>query len=177
MGKWVVHPTSLLLSFLCCFYMDCFYSNKNGWIIIITIIVLAAFGSCHKTNKKVKMSNFSNFFRHVNVEVASCRLKKNLVDVNICLFCGQRVLKSVVLVDWRKLLHITADGSTKYPPEAGRYHLYVSNACPFAHRALLGRKLKGLENIITLDVVEWVRTEKGWSFNPDVSRYVFASCK
>jgi len=56
-----------------------------------------------------------------------------------------------------------APGS-KFTPEAGRYHLYISYACPWAHRTLLVRALKGLEDIISLDVVHWHMQEKGWPF-------------
>lgn len=50
------------------------------------------------------------------------------------------------------------------PPEAGRYHLYVSLACPWAHRAVIARKLKGLEDAIGMTVVNPVRDERGWAF-------------
>ena len=56
------------------------------------------------------------------------------------------------------------DGSTEFKPEAGRYHLYVSYACPWAHRTLITRKLKGLENIISFDVVNPLLPRTGWSF-------------
>src|SRR4051794_20322470 len=49
-------------------------------------------------------------------------------------------------------------------PEAGRYHLYVSWACPWAHRTVIGRRLKGLEDAIGLSVVDPVRDERGWAF-------------
>ncbi|OWA51811.1 Glutathionyl-hydroquinone reductase YqjG [Hypsibius exemplaris] len=62
---------------------------------------------------------------------------------------------------------ITADGSSGFPAETGRYHLYVGLACPFSHRTLIGRKLKGLENVITVDIVDSVKPEIGWSFTPD----------
>ncbi len=61
--------------------------------------------------------------------------------------------------DW-----ITADGSSGFPAEAGRYHLYVSLACPWAHRTLIVRKLKGLESMISVDVVEPYMGEEGWVF-------------
>jgi putative glutathione S-transferase len=59
---------------------------------------------------------------------------------------------------------ISIDGSTPYPAEAGRYHLYVSLACPWASRTVIFRKLKGLEEIIGLTVVDPVRDERGWAF-------------
>ena len=59
---------------------------------------------------------------------------------------------------------VRVDGSTEFKPEAGRYHLYVSYACPWAHRTLITRKLKGLENIISFDVVNPLLPRTGWSF-------------
>ena len=60
--------------------------------------------------------------------------------------------------------HVTADGSSGYPAAAGRYHLYVSLACPWAHRTIIVRRLKGLEDAIGLTVVDPVRDERGWAF-------------
>ncbi|HJV86853.1 MAG TPA: glutathione S-transferase family protein [Noviherbaspirillum sp.] len=60
---------------------------------------------------------------------------------------------------------ITDDGSGDFEPEAGRYHLYVSYACPWAHRTLLVRALKGLEDIISASVVDPVCGENGWMFS------------
>ncbi|MGM0525625.1 MAG: glutathione S-transferase family protein [Pseudomonadota bacterium] len=57
---------------------------------------------------------------------------------------------------------ITADGD--FPPESGRYHLYVSYACPWAHRALIFRKLKSLEEHIDVSVVHPLMLENGWEF-------------
>ena len=59
---------------------------------------------------------------------------------------------------------ISADGSTGFRAEAGRYHLYVSLACPWAHRTLVARALKGLEAAISVSVVEPVMTQ-GWAFS------------
>lgn len=63
---------------------------------------------------------------------------------------------------------VTKDGSSGFPAEKDRYHLYVSYACPWAHRTLVLRKLKGLEQCITVDVVDYFLGEKGWRFNPEV---------
>lgn len=62
---------------------------------------------------------------------------------------------------------ITKDGSSGFKAETGRYHLYVSYACPWAHRTLIYRSLKGLENIIDISVVHWLMAENGWTFNSD----------
>jgi putative glutathione S-transferase len=61
--------------------------------------------------------------------------------------------------------HVTADGSSGYPAEAGRYHLYVSLACPWAHRTLIFRKLKRLENVVSVSIVDPLMGEKGWVFS------------
>ncbi len=55
---------------------------------------------------------------------------------------------------------------TDFPPEAGRYHLYVSLACPWAHRTLILRTLKRLEGFIGVSVVHWLMAENGWTFAP-----------
>jgi len=56
----------------------------------------------------------------------------------------------------------TGDGGFKAEP--GRYHLYVSLACPWAHRTLILRALKGLETAISLSVVHWFMGDHGWTF-------------
>lgn len=59
-----------------------------------------------------------------------------------------------------------ASGEGGFPAEAGRYHLYVSLACPWAHRTLMFLKLKGLEGMVSVSVVNWLMLERGWSFAP-----------
>lgn len=59
---------------------------------------------------------------------------------------------------------VTADGTSPYAPEAGRYHLYVSLACPWAHRTLIVRHLLGLQEAISMTVADPVRDERGWAF-------------
>lgn len=60
---------------------------------------------------------------------------------------------------------VTADGSSGYPAEPGRYRLYVSLACPWAHRTLLARALKRLEGAVPLSIVEPVMSDQGWAFS------------
>jgi len=61
--------------------------------------------------------------------------------------------------DW-----ISDDGSTPYPAATGRYHLYVSLACPWASRTVIVRKLCGLDDVIGMTVVDPIRDERGWAF-------------
>jgi putative glutathione S-transferase len=60
---------------------------------------------------------------------------------------------------------VSSDGSTGLPAEAGRYHLYVARACPWAHRTLIGRKLMGLEDVIGVSYVDPLRDDRGWTFS------------
>ena len=55
-------------------------------------------------------------------------------------------------------------GSERFPAEAGRYHLYISHACPWAHRTAIFRELKDLQDIISLSVVNALMAEHGWEF-------------
>src|ERR1700683_4537037 len=70
---------------------------------------------------------------------------------------------------------VTPDGSPGptgkggFPAEAGRYHLYVSLACPWAHRTLIFRKLKKLENVISVSVTVALLGKKGWEFGTEPS--------
>jgi putative glutathione S-transferase len=76
---------------------------------------------------------------------------------------GQFVRQDDAFRDW-----VRADGACEYPAVPGRYHLYVSLACPWAHRTIIVRKLKRLERIVGMSVVDPVRDERGWQFGePD----------
>ncbi len=57
-------------------------------------------------------------------------------------------------------------GASGFKAEPGRYHLIVSLACPWAHRTLIFRRLKGLESMISLSIVHWLLAERGWTFDP-----------
>lgn len=72
--------------------------------------------------------------------------------------------------NWIVPEHEGAPSGIAFPPERGRYHLYVSLACPWAHRTLIFRKLKGLEEMISLSVVHFFMGKDGWTFDegPDV---------
>ncbi len=80
---------------------------------------------------------------------------------------GRFVRAETQFRDW-----ITADGAPGpageggFKAEPGRYRLYVSLACPWAHRTLIFRKLKGLERIVDLSVVNWLWGDEGWTFAP-----------
>ncbi len=64
---------------------------------------------------------------------------------------------------------IRADGSTDFAPASRRYHLYVSYACPWAHRTLIKRRLKGLDEAISFDVVSPLLPNTGWSFDDSIA--------
>jgi len=80
---------------------------------------------------------------------------------------GEFVRQQDVFREW-----VRADGSSGYPAVAGRYHLYVSLACPWASRTVIVRKLRGLESAIGMTVVDPIRDERGWAFRdgPDYSK-------
>lgn len=60
---------------------------------------------------------------------------------------------------------VSANGSNGFKAEAGRYHLYVSLACPWAHRTLIMRELKGLNEAISLSIVDQIMSDQGWMFS------------
>jgi glutathionyl-hydroquinone reductase len=72
---------------------------------------------------------------------------------------GNFVRQDDAFRDW-----VLADGHAAFPAAAGRYHLYVSLACPWAHRTIIARRLMGLENAIGMTIVDPVRDELGWAF-------------
>lgn len=77
---------------------------------------------------------------------------------------GKFVREDAGFRDW-----ISDEADAKYKPESGRYHLYISLACPWAHRTLIFRKLKGLETHIGLSVVSPDMLSEGWQFDdPEV---------
>lgn len=60
---------------------------------------------------------------------------------------------------------VTADGKSRFKAEAGRYHLYVALACPWAHRTLIMRELKGLNDAISVSIVDPIMSDRGWLFS------------
>jgi putative glutathione S-transferase len=62
---------------------------------------------------------------------------------------------------------VSDDGSTDFPLQPGRYHLYVARACPWAHRTLIGRRLMGLQDAISVSFVNPLRDDGGWAFTGD----------
>jgi putative glutathione S-transferase len=59
---------------------------------------------------------------------------------------------------------VSDDGSTEFPLESGRYHLYAARACPWAHRTIIARRLMGLEDAIGISFLDPLRGERGWAF-------------
>lgn len=80
--------------------------------------------------------------------------------------------------DW-----VTASGESGFPAQTGRYHLYVSYACPWAHRTIIVRALKRLEDVVSMTVVDPIRDERGWAIRDvpgasprdDVNGFAFLS--
>ena len=81
---------------------------------------------------------------------------------------GKFVRSEALFRNW-----ITSDGAAGpsgepgFKAEVGRYHIYASYACPWAHRVLIYRNLKGLEDVIDVSFVHWFMGEDGWTFNQD----------
>ena len=74
---------------------------------------------------------------------------------------GQFVRQGDAFRDW-----VRADPAAQFPAVPGRYHLYVSLACPWAHRTIIVRRLMGLEKAVGMTVVDPIRDELGWAFRP-----------
>jgi putative glutathione S-transferase len=75
---------------------------------------------------------------------------------------GEFQRQATTFRDW-----IRDDPDATHSAEANRYHLYISYACPWAHRTALLRELKGLTDAISMDVVDPFRAENGWQFTPE----------
>jgi len=67
---------------------------------------------------------------------------------------------------------VSSGAGAEFPFEPGRYHLYVSYACPWAHRTLIVRALKQLEQVIDVSVVHWLMGDRGWVFSDDFPDHV-----
>jgi len=75
---------------------------------------------------------------------------------------GEFVRQQSRFRDW-----VTADGSSGFPAEPGRYHLYVALACPWSHRTVIVRQLKGLSDVVGVSYLHPYRDERGWAFDGD----------
>jgi putative glutathione S-transferase len=75
---------------------------------------------------------------------------------------GEFVRRDSTFREW-----ISRTDGAAFSPESGRYHLYVSLACPWAHRALIVRHLKGLESVISFNVTDWFLPHRGWTFRAE----------
>jgi putative glutathione S-transferase len=73
---------------------------------------------------------------------------------------GEFVRRQSQFRDW-----VTADGSSGFKAEPGRYHLYVALACPWSHRAVVVRMLKGLSDVVGISYLHPYRDERGWAFD------------
>ena len=74
---------------------------------------------------------------------------------------GEFIRIDSVFRDW-----VSADPGAQFAAAPGRYHLYISHACPWAHRTFIVRALKKLDDIVSLSVVEPIRDDRGWAFGP-----------
>ena len=79
---------------------------------------------------------------------------------------GRYIRRDSQFRDW-----VTADGSSGFKAESGRYHLYIAVNCPWAHRTRIFRTLKRLENVISMSIALPRRTDQGWAFDNDDPHY------
>jgi glutathionyl-hydroquinone reductase len=75
---------------------------------------------------------------------------------------------------------VSTDPGSEFPPDSGRYHLYVARACPWAHRTIIARRLMGLEEAIGISFADPIRDERGWAFTggayvDDINAFDFLS--
>jgi glutathionyl-hydroquinone reductase len=68
--------------------------------------------------------------------------------------------------DWVTATGELVGGGHGFEAEPGRYHLYVSHACPWSHRTMIYRQIKGLEQLVPVSVTHWLMAEHGWTFAP-----------
>ncbi len=108
-------------------------------------------------------SRYSRIRNCVNRAIETIMSAGKLMDMSSAINKGEFVRKAPSFRNW-----ITKDGSSGFPAAAGRYHLYVSLACPWAHRTLIVRRLKGLDKVISVNVVDHFMGEKGWKFDASV---------
>ena len=104
----------------------------------------------------------SRIFKHIEISIAHC---STMTDMKKVLYANDKHEFIRKPSTFRQA--VSSDPAAEFPAEPGRYHLYVSKACPWAHRTLISRKLKGLEDVISVDVVYWKFSEVGWMFSPD----------
>src|ERR1700740_2543846 len=78
---------------------------------------------------------------------------------------GRFVRADTTFRDWVVPIGAKDGASSRFVAEKGRYHLYLSLACPWAHRAIIMRNLKSLQSLISLSVVNWLMLENGCTFN------------
>ncbi|KAK2169931.1 hypothetical protein NP493_1171g00011 [Ridgeia piscesae] len=97
-------------------------------------------------------------FNAVGVVYSTCNRRR------VATLSGGRPKKPSTLVQ-AAIRGTISDDSAEFRPAGGRYHLYVSLACPWAQRTLIVRNLKGLDDVITADVVHWKLTDSGWLFD------------
>ncbi len=100
-------------------------------------------------------------------------MNRNAGSVKKEIINGEFIRQGDHFRDW-----VLPDKVSNYPAEPSRYHLYVSLACPWAHRTIIARKLKGLESIVGMTVVDPIRDERGWKFLDgidDVTGFEFLS--
>ena len=104
-----------------------------------------------------------SYKKDINGEVVITKLNKNYLE-KISDKTGGKFIRSKSQFENQ----IINDENAEFKPESNRYHLYISHACPWAHRTLIFRKLKKLEEHISISVVHPLMLDKGWTFQEGV---------